>query len=154
MKNRLLIASTCIALAFAPFARAEEAKPAAPKSDAPETELGGKMEKLNGAYRKLKRQIADPSKNTESLALVGTVKAQAEASLNLKPEITTTKPAADQAKFVESYQTEMKKMIELVTKLEVALKAGKNDEAAKMIADLDAQQKSSHKEFRKPKQKQ
>jgi cytochrome c556 len=48
----------------------------------------------------------------------------------------------------------MKKMIELVGKLEAAFKAGKNDEAAKVIAELDAQQKSSHKEFRKPKPKQ
>jgi len=154
MKNRLLITSTCLVLALSPVMRAEDAKPAAPKADSSETELGGKMEKLNGAYRKLKRQIADPAKNTESLALVATIKTQAEASVNLKPEITTTKPAADQAKFVASYHAEMTKMIELINKLEVALKAGKNDEAAKMIADLDAQQKSSHKEFRKQKQKQ
>ena len=150
MKNRLLLVSTCLALAFAPAMRAEDAKPAQ-KSEAPETELGGHMEKLNGAYRKLKRQIADPAKNAESLALVATIKEHATASLKLKPEMTADKPAADQAKFVESYQTEMKKMIELVNKLETSLKAGKNDEAAKMIADLDAQQKSSHKEFKKKK---
>jgi hypothetical protein len=152
MKNRLLIASTSIALAFAPLAQAEAAK-AAPKGEEKHTELGDKMEKLNGAYRKLKRQVADASKNESSLALIATIKSAAEASLEFKPEITAEKPAADQAKFVESYKTEMKKMIELVGKLEAALKAGKNDEAAKMIADLDAQQKSSHKEFKKQKPK-
>ncbi len=40
-------------------------------------------------------------------------------------------------------------MIELVGKLELALMNVKHDEAATVIADLDAQQKSSHKEFRK-----
>jgi soluble cytochrome b562 len=152
MKKRLLIVSTCIALAFAPFARAEEAKPAAAaKSDEPETELGGHMEKLNGAYRKMKRQIADPAKNESSLTLLATVKTHAEAALKLKPDTTSAKPAAEQAEYVASYQKEMKKMIELVDKLEVALKAGKNDEAAKIVTDLDAQQKSSHKQFKKQK---
>jgi len=152
MKNRLLLISTCIALAFAPLAQAEAAK-AAPKGEEKHTELGEKMEKLNGAYRKLKRQIADATKNESSLALIATIKSAAEGSLAFKPEITAEKPAADQAKFVEAYKTEMKKMIELVGKLEAALKAGKNDEAAKLIADLDAQQKSSHKEFKKQKAK-
>ena len=152
MKKHILIASTCLALAFAPALRAEDAKPAA-KAEASETELGGHMDKLNGAYRKLKRQIADPAKNADSLALIATIKTQADASLKLKPELTATKPAADQAKFVESYQTELKKMIELVGKLEAALKAGKNDEAAKLVTEIDAQQKASHKEFKKQKPK-
>ena len=151
MKKRLLIVSTCIALAFAPFARAEEAKPAAAKSDEGETELGGKMEKVNGAYRKLKRQIADPAKNAESLVLVATIKTNAEASLAFKPEKTADMPAAEQEKFVESYKAEMKKMLELVARLEVALQAGKNDEAAAVIKEMDAQQKTSHKDFKKKK---
>lgn len=153
MKNRLLIASTCLALAFAPLVRAEDAK-SAPKGEEKHTELGDKMEKLNSAFRKLKRQIADPAKNTESLALVATVKEQAESSLKDKPEITPTKPAAEQAKFVESYQAEMKKMLELVGKLEVALKAGKNEDAAKLITDLEQQRNASHKQFKKEKKKQ
>jgi hypothetical protein len=47
----------------------------------------------------------------------------------------------------------MKKRLELVGKLEAALKADKNDDAVKLIADMDAEQKAAHKEFRKPKQK-
>jgi cytochrome c556 len=154
MKKRLLIATTVLAFVCSPLVGADAAKPAAAKSEEKHTELGDRMEKLNGAYRRLKRQVADATKNEGSLALVATIKKEAEASLAFKPEFTAEQPAANQAKFVESYKTEMKKMIEFVGKLEVALKAGKNDEAAKVIADLDAQQKSSHKEFRKPKPKQ
>jgi len=153
MKKRLLLATTCLALAFAPIGRAEDAKPKPAAGEEKHTELSEKMEKLNGAYRRLKRQIADPAKNESSLALIATIKTQTEASLAYKPEFTAEQPAADQAKFVERYQAEMKKMIELVGKLETSVKAGKNDEAAKAIAELDAQQKSSHKEFRKPKPK-
>jgi len=153
MKKRLLLATTCLALAFAPIGRAEDAKPKPAAGEEKHTELSEKMEKLNGAYRRLKRQIADPAKNESSLAFIATIKTLTEASLAYKPEFTAEQPAADQAKFVERYQAEMKKMIELVGKLETSVKAGKNDEAVKTIAELDAQQKSSHKEFRKPKPK-
>ena len=49
---------------------------------------------------------------------------------------------------------ELVSLAEDTPRYEAAFKAGKNDEAAKVIAELDAQQKSSHKEFRKPKPKQ
>ena len=152
MKKRLLIASTCLALAFAPFAQAEAAK-AAPKGEEKHTELGEKMEKLNGAFRKLKRQAGDATKTADSLTLVATIKTAAEGSLAYKPEITAEKPAADQAKFVEAYKVEMKKMLELVGQLEAAFKAGKNDEAVKLITALEEQRNSSHKEFKKQKPK-
>ena len=154
MKTRLLIATAVLALVCSPLVGAEAAKPAAAKGEEKHSELGERMEKLNGAWRRLKRQAADATKNEGSLALVATIKKEAEAALAYKPDFTAEQPAANQAKFVEAYKTEMKKMIELVGKLEAAFKAGKNDDAAKVIAELDAQQKSSHKEFRKPKPKQ
>ena len=144
MKNRLLIASTCIALAFAPLAQAEAAK-AAPKGEEKHTELGEKMEKLNGAYRKLKRQIADASKNAESLTLVATIKAESAASAKLAP---AWKPEQK-----EKYQAKMNDFNVKVGKLEMALKAGKNDEAAKIVDELGAAQKEGHKEFKKPDEK-
>eukprot|EP01034_Spumella_vulgaris_P016155 gene16155-20642_t len=87
MKNRLLIVSTRLALAFAPLAQAQDAK-AAPKGEEKHTELGEKMEKLNSAFRKLKRQAADATKTADSLTLVATIKTAAEASIAYKPEIT------------------------------------------------------------------
>ena len=152
MKKRLLIASTCLALAFAPFAQAEAAK-AVPKGEEKHTELGERMEKLNGAFRKLKRQAGDATKNADSLTLVATIKTSAESALAFKPEITAEKPAADQAKFVDGYKAEMKKMLELVGQLEASLKAGKNDEAVKLITALEEQRNSSHKEYKKQKPK-
>jgi cytochrome c556 len=157
MKNRLLLACTALALALAlslslsPALRAQDGAPM--KHDDKHTELGDQMDGLNKAYKALKKQVADATKNADSLALVAKIKASATAALKLKPEYTADKPAAEQAQFVEKFQAEMKKMIELVGKLETALKADKNDDAAKLIADLDAEQKAAHKEFRKPKPK-
>jgi len=44
----------------------------------------------------------------------------------------------------------MKEFNGSVAKLEAALKAGKNDEAAKICEELGAAQKEGHKEFKKP----
>ncbi len=151
MKNRLLFACTAFLLALSPGLRAAES--AAPKSEEKTTELGEQMDKINKPYKALKKQVADATKNAASLELVAAIKSGAEASLKFKPETTAAKPAEEQAKFVEKYQAEMKKMLELVGKLEAALKADKNDDAVKLIADMDAERTAAHKEFRKPKPK-
>lgn len=114
-----------------------------------ETELGGKMEKMGGAFRAIRKQITDPSKNADSLAKVVTIRQNAEAALKLDPALTKEKPAAEQKKFVENYRAEMKKFIELCGKLEAALKANNNAEAEKLCAAMGDASKAGHKEFKK-----
>jgi cytochrome c556 len=114
-----------------------------------ETELGGKMEKMGGAFRALRRQVSDASKNADSLARVATIRQNAEASLKLEPAMKADMPAAKQKKFVADYQAGMKKFIELCGKLEAALKANNNAEAAKLCAAMGDAQKSGHKSFKK-----
>jgi cytochrome c556 len=139
MKIRLVIASLVCALAAGPFLIAADA----------ETELGKKMEKMGGAFRALRRQITDASKNADSLAKLATIKENAMASAKLEPAMKADKPAAEQKKFVADYQAEMKKFIGQVEKVEAALKAGKNDEAAKLVDELGTAQKAGHKQFKK-----
>ena len=67
MKIRLTLLTVVFALAAGLVARAADA----------ETELGGKMEKIGGAFRALRRQIADASKNADSLARVATIRQNA-----------------------------------------------------------------------------
>jgi hypothetical protein len=100
------------------------------------------MDKMGGAFRKLKRQVADASKNEDSLKLVATIKAASAESVKLTP---AWKPEQK-----EKYQAKMKEFNGSVAKLEAALKAGKNDEAAKICEELGAAQKEGHKEFKKP----
>jgi len=148
MKIRLLSALLICALSFAIGVRAEDAKE---KED--QTELGSKMEKINGAYRKLGRQISDATKNDDSLKQIAIIKENADAAMKLEPALKAEKPAADQAKFVADYQAKMKGFIADVGKLETALKAGKNDEAATLMNTLKQDQKEGHTEFRKQQKK-
>ena len=139
MKIKLLLIAVACALVAGPAANAAE----------PETELGGKMEKMSGAFRALRRQIADATKNADSLAKLATIKENANAALKLEPALKAEKPAADQAKFVADYQAEMKKFIELVGKVEAALKANDNAGAEKLLASMGDAQKAGHKQFKK-----
>lgn len=139
MKIKLLLVTVACALSVGSFARAADV----------ETELGGKMEKMGGAFRAIRRQISDASKNADSLAKLATIRQNAEASIKLEPAKKAEIPSAEQKKFVADYKAEMKKFIELVGKVEAALKAGKNDEAAKLCAAMGDAQKAGHKKFKK-----
>ena len=136
MKIRALLIALACALVTGPLA-------------ADETELEAKMEKMGGAFRALRRQISDASKNADSLAKVATIRQNAEAALKFEPAMKKDIPANKQAKFVADYQAEMKKFIELCGKLEGALKANNNDEAAKLCAAMGDAQKAGHKSFKK-----
>ena len=115
-----------------------------------ETELEGKMDALNGAFRKLRRQIQDATKNAESLKLVEEIRRAADEGAKLIPAKAAELAEAERAKFIADYQGKMKAFGAKVTELEAALKADKNEEAAKILAALSAMQKEGHKEFRKP----
>ncbi len=140
MKIRVLLFALACSLAASPAVRAAEA---------PETEMGAKMDKMSGAFRALRRQISDASKNADSLAKVATIKENAVASLKLEPAMKAEKPAAEQKKFVADYQAEMKKFIELCGKLEAALKANDNVLAAKLCGEMGDAQKAGHKVYKK-----
>ncbi|MDP3072828.1 MAG: cytochrome b562 [Opitutaceae bacterium] len=139
MKIRLLIATVACALAAGPFLQAAET----------ETELSKKMDKMGGAFRALRRQVADSSKNADSLAKLATIKENAMASTKLEPAMKADKPAAEQAKFVADYQAEMKKFVGQIEKVEAALKSNNNAEAEKLVAAMGDAQKAGHKAFKK-----
>lgn len=127
-----------------------QAQPGRPKGDGEaETELGKRMEKMSGAFRKLRRQVEDSSKNADSLALVKTIRENAQASLKFEPAMKAEKPAAAQAKFVADYQAKMKDFIALAGKLEAALKANNNEEAKKLCGEMGDAQKKGHGDFKK-----
>jgi hypothetical protein len=48
----------------------------------------------------------------------------------------------------------MKELLATLEKLEAALRAGKNDEAARLVAELGVMQKVGHKAFKRPDEKQ
>lgn len=153
MKLRILSVALLSGLLALPVMFAQEGGKKKESKEA-ETELGGKMEKIGGAYRKLGRQINDASKNADSLALVAVIKQNATAALKLEPVKKKDIPAADQEKFVADYRSEMKVFLGLVDKLEAALKANDNAAAAKLVDELKDERNENHKKFEKEKKKQ
>ena len=119
----------------------------------PETELGNKMDAMGSAFRALRRQVKDSSKNADSLAKVATIKENAQASLKLDPAKAATVPAGERKKFVSDYQARMKEFIGLADKLEKALKANDNAEAEKLLGVMADAQKKGHADFQKKKEK-
>jgi soluble cytochrome b562 len=150
MKIRLLFLTFAFALSSLPAIRAENA---APKPAKKETELDLVMEKMNQAYRKVRQQVSDPSKNAETLAQVAIMKAAAEEAVKMEPAKKADLPAGDQAKFVADYQARMKDTIAQFTKLEEALKAGNNEEAAKIFGVVRDAQKKGHADFKRQEKK-
>ena len=137
MKIRSLLIALSLALAAGTAVRADE------------TPLGERMEKMGGAFRALRRQITDASKNADSLAKVATIRKNAEESMKFDPALAKDQPADKRQKFIDGYQAEMKKFLELCTKLEAALKANNNAEAEKLCAAMGDAQKSGHKQYKK-----
>jgi soluble cytochrome b562 len=146
---RLFVALSTLILGSAVFA-ADEAPAAAPapKAEKPETELTKQMDKMNGAFRKLRRQAKDATKNADSLAQVAILKEFALASAKLEPAKAATLPEADRKKWVDGYRAKMTETLANIDKLEAALKAGQNEEADKLVIELNNQQRAGHKEYR------
>lgn len=141
MKFRALsVALLCVALPV--FGFAAETKASA---------LDERMEDINAAYRKLGRQIGDASKNADSLKQVALLRQHATEAEKLEPKKKADLPAAEQAKFVGDYRAKMKQFLADIAKLEDALKAGKNEEAATVLKSLKQAQEEGHKEFRRRK---
>lgn len=150
--TRLLATLTVLlagSIALAADATSAPAAPAAaPKEKKPETELSQKMDKMNAAFRKLRRQAGDATKNADSLDQVAILREYAEASVKLEPFKAGEVPAGDRAKLVEGYQARMKEFQAGVAKLDAAFKAGQSEEAVKIVQELGAMQKEGHKEYK------
>lgn len=152
MKIRIPLFALICAVTALPVIRAEDAPKQMPAKE-DQTEIGAHMEKMGAAFRKLRASSKDATKNADSLAQLAIIKENAEAALKFKPALTKEKPEAEQAKFVADYQAKMKAFLADVGKLEAALKAGKNEEVAALVATLNTDMSDDHKEFRKQKKK-
>ncbi len=125
----------------------------APAHDRDATELGEHMDNMGDAFKKLRKQVADPAQNASSLQLVDTMRKESLISAKLTPAKTQDLPEAERAKFVADYQEHMKKLLGMLDQLKAALKANDNATAEKLVKDLGAFQRESHHQFRKPEKK-
>jgi soluble cytochrome b562 len=133
-----------------PAAPAAAAAPAAPDSEK-KTDLEMRMDRIGKAFRKLRKQVADPAQNASSLELLATMQAAAKEAIDYTPEKAQDIPADQRAKFEDDFKAGIKDLQDRLAKLQDALAAGKNDDAVKMVAEIADFEKKEHKEFRKPK---
>lgn len=117
------------------------------------TELENNMDEISSSWRKVRKQVADAASNAETAALVAKMKQAATTSLELTPMRAEDVPEAERAEFIAGFRTEMKKFAVLLGKLEQALKENRNAEAEKLVADIGAHQKASHREYKRPDEK-
>jgi soluble cytochrome b562 len=108
------------------------------------------MDKVSKAFRKLRKQVADPTQNAASLELLATMQAALKQAADLTPEKADDVPADQRAQFMSDYKAGIQGMEDEFTKLGDALTAGKNDDATKIVADIFALEKKDHTSFRKP----
>jgi hypothetical protein len=134
------------AAAPAPAAPADAS--AAPKPE--KTPLAKDMDKINRAFRKLRTQISDATKNDSTLTLLATIHDSAQAASKETPAKSADLPDADQAKFNADYQSKMQDFITAVDKVTADIKGGDNATAAIDLKALAGLERDDHKQFRKP----
>jgi len=85
------------------------------------TKLELAMEDISDAWRKVRKQVADPASNGDTAALVAIMKKNAQAALELTPQRVEDVPVEERAAFVVAFKVEMRKFVGLLEKLEAAL---------------------------------
>jgi vacuolar-type H+-ATPase subunit E/Vma4 len=112
-----------------------------------DTPLTKEMTAMNKSLRMLKRQVADPAKKQDNLALVGKIKGNVDAALKLEPSKIKDVPAADKPAYLEKFRQQLNDLKKTYDDVEVALKADKQDEAKKLFEKLAEQKEKGHKDF-------
>jgi soluble cytochrome b562 len=142
----LPILSPFTSLADTPAAPA----PAGAHEDEKKTELELRMGRVGKAFRKLRKQVADPAQNESSLQLIATMQDAAREALQFTPEKAEDIPADQRPKFVQDFKDGINHLLDKLSGLKDAVAAGKNDEATKMAAEILDFEKKEHKEFKRP----
>jgi hypothetical protein len=111
------------------------------------------MEKEMGAMSKalkiISKQVADPTKNSSTLAAVLDLEQHTVAAKGAALRTAATMPTADaKAAKQADFQGDMVTLLRHELDLEEDLLANENDKAVKAVADLHDLETQGHKEFR------
>ncbi len=137
MKNKLILLALC--LLTPALLRAEK--------HGQETPLSKQMEAMSKNFRQLGRQVSTDSKRDSSLQLIQAIQKNAETAKTLIPAKAKTVPAAEQAKFIEAYKKDIDVLLGQIAKLTDAIRAGKTDDANKILVGFRAIKTEGHEEF-------
>jgi hypothetical protein len=111
--------------------------------------LGREMGAMGRAYKLIRAQVSDPTKNASTLAAVLDLEQHTLAAKGAVLHSAATMPTADaKAAKHADYQGDMVTLLRHELDLEEALLANDNTKAAKAAADLHDLEEEGHKEFR------
>jgi soluble cytochrome b562 len=113
-----------------------------------DSELEDVMEEMNGAFRKLRRQVDDKTQNASSIALAANLHQLAQRAMKSTPRLVAQAPEKDRAALLTAYREQMQELIATFADLQAALKTGKNAKAAEIVEDLRDLEKAGHHKFR------
>jgi soluble cytochrome b562 len=114
---------------------------------ADDTPLGKEMSAMNKALRTLKRQVADPAKKAENLALVDDMKKRVEASAKYEPAKTKDQPAADKPKYLEDYKAQIADLGKAIDELRAAVDKGDATAVQAVFDKLSDIKEKGHQKF-------
>ncbi len=138
---RFVLSMIALALVLGPVTALQAADDDKPK------EMKDHMEIISRNMKKLKKDVADSSKNEASAKLAAEACTHAAAAKGFVPEKAKEVPADKREKFVAEFKAMMDELIANFKKLEAALKEGKNDEAQKIYDTLMGMKKTGHDKF-------
>jgi hypothetical protein len=159
------VAVSAIALAASvsfvtPAARAaaNDEKPAAHARAAEGHHEGGEnplheeMEAMGKAFKKIRSQVSDPTKNESTLQLVNELERHTLAAKSMTPRGAATRPTDERAKYLADFRVDLANVLRGELELEEALVDNKNDKAAESVQSIADMMSQGHKAFR-PKHK-
>jgi soluble cytochrome b562 len=133
----LLPLLTLVLLASVAPVRADEDSP-----------LEGQMKILARGTRQLSKQIADPAKQQENLALIATLRKATIDSKSLNPSTTAGIPEDKKASFLADYRTDLDELADAFDQLVEAVKASDYAKAQSMLGQLNTIKKEGHAKFK------
>ncbi len=134
--NSLLTIVTAFSISFSAGFAAEE-----------DTPLSTQMKAMNRNLRTLKRQLADPAKKEDNLALLEKIKKSLDEAHMLEPAKTKDIAAGERAAYTEKYKQQIIELGKSFGEVEAAIKVDKPDEAKKALEKISDLKEKGHKDF-------
>ncbi len=136
--NRILVITLCCLLVATRFSSA--------------TPLEQSMKRMAKAYHALDKDLKAPVETSKAdyLALIATMKTEAQTSRTLVPKKVAEMPQDQQATQIADYQKSIDALIATIDVLNQDITASNWADATKQIAALKEQMNDGHKKFRKP----
>jgi len=105
------------------------------------------MEAMAKNLRVLRRQISDPALRESSVALLGTMEANALKAKELVPEKSRDVPEPERDKFIAAYRTKMDEFTAALRAIAVQVREGRFEAAKEALGKLQTLKRAGHEQF-------